>query len=487
MNQQRAVRLEERISFMENLLSNKLADNFLGKPINTSAESDADQSQMKDLASIQQGFFTLAGKGGLAYDKYGCCDSDPTTIIPQARKLVLSILGHSVNLQGLFRPSPPWQCFESEHVRQALPVPGLMKLPDISIINDCVTAYFSSSVRFLLPIIDRTLFKNTINLAFSASSADYPGTSTARACIWAFLSLCSMWNFPGVHVLPVNAFTLATEVENYMPRVLQEDTIDGLQTLLMLLLFHSSSGNLRNGLFLDSLVARLIYRFGAHVNSPPASGEFFHENGLSPVDHHLRNLFWIAYILDKELCIRMGQPAAIQDEACDLTLPPGYAGQLAALGLASERGQLEPRGHLYLTDLRLIKIKSRVYSAIYGPAALHKPDADLLKSIRELDEELEQWRLSIPSQYRPSLSTAPQPMTNTSHHIRMHSILLQVDYYHCVAILHQACGRSKAWTSGETNGVDGIGTSFILAVESSRSSLLFLRNVLPTLPEGTFW
>ena len=167
-----------------------------------------------------------------------------------------------------------------------------------------------------------------------------------------------------MHVLPINASTFAAEVENYMPRILQEDTIDGLQTLLMLvrcqksinpcgaympltlalrirLVFHSSSGNLRTGLFLDSLVARLIYRFGAHVKSPPAS-EFFHENHSSPMDHHLRNLFWIAYIIDKELCIRMGQPAAIPDEACDLTLPPGYEGRLAALGLASECDQLEP-------------------------------------------------------------------------------------------------------------------------------------------------
>lgn len=219
---------------MENLLSNRLADKCFGRPVDTPAESDADRSQIKELSSTQQGFFKLASRGSSAYLENGCCDSDTTTIIPQARKLVLSVMGHSVNLQGLFQPSPPWQCYESDYVRQALPVPRLMKLPDIGIINDCGAAYFSSSIHFLLPIIDRALFKNTITLAFSASSADCPGISSARACIWAFLSLSSMWNFPAVHLLPTDAFTLATQVEYYTPRIIQEDTIDGLQALLMM-------------------------------------------------------------------------------------------------------------------------------------------------------------------------------------------------------------------------------------------------------------
>jgi hypothetical protein len=46
--------------------------------------------------------------------------------------------------------------------------------------------------------------------------------------------LSSMWNFPAVDLLPTNAFTLATQVEYYTPRIIQEDTIDGLQALLMM-------------------------------------------------------------------------------------------------------------------------------------------------------------------------------------------------------------------------------------------------------------
>ncbi|CAI7635341.1 unnamed protein product [Penicillium pancosmium] len=430
-NKQRAARLEARISLVESILCDKLAHN-------SRIGSDSSQSQVKadeELFCYPRGFLVPHDEEELPTLQHEWLNSKPTSIISEAREFVRSVLGRSVNLEALFRPSTPWKCRIPRYMSQEMPIQSFTELADVRIVNDHVAAYCSSPVRFILPIIDRTLFENTINLAFSTPLANASGVSSAKACVWAFLCLSSIWNFPVAHRLQIDATVLAMEVERYIPRILQEETIDGLQALLMLI-----------GLYLDSLITRLIYKFGAHVQSPPGSSiaALPDTDGLSQVHHHLRSLFWTAYVIDKEVSIRMGQPAAIQDEACDLTIPPGQS-------------------------------------------AIQKPDAELFKTIRELDEELEEWRLSIPSQYRPSLSTAIGQATNASSPFMIHAINLQMDYHHCLALIHRACSRSTVWTRGGDIAFDKMATSFRLAVESSRKSLNLLRDALPTLPEGTFW
>lgn len=129
---------------------------------------------------------------------------------------------------------------------QEMPIQSFTELPDVHIVNDYVAAYCSSSVRSILPIIDRALFENTINLAFSTPLAYPSGVSSAKACVWAFLCLSSIWNFPVAHRPQTDATALAMEVERYMPRILQEETMDGLQALLMLVCVQHRQGLVQN-------------------------------------------------------------------------------------------------------------------------------------------------------------------------------------------------------------------------------------------------
>ncbi|KAE8132849.1 hypothetical protein BDV38DRAFT_287324 [Aspergillus pseudotamarii] len=482
-SQQQAAQLEARISLVESILCDTLTNDL-------STGYGASQGQLMigvELQCSPSGLLASPGKGRLPGLQHGWLDSKSASIIPDAQQFVRSVLGHSANLEALFRPCTPWKYYTPEYGSLETPKPTFLELPDVCIINDYVAAYHSSSVHFILPVIDRDLFQSTVSLAFSTSFTS--GAWSARACVWAFLCLSSIWNFPVAHRPLADATVLARKVESYVPRILHEETLDGLQALIMLMAFHSFSGNLQTGLYIDSLISRLLYKFGVHVHRPQGSalGPFPHAKVSSQVDCHLRSLFWTAYVIDKELSIRMGQPAAIQDEACDLTIPPGYGDLLSSLPLFRGQGQTEPAGYLYLTDLRLIQIKARIYDAIYSQPAISKADADLFKVIRDLDEELEMWRLSLPAQYRPSLSSANQQVTNITPPFIVHAINLQMDYYHCVTMIHRACARSKVWQSSSPTVPQGILTSFKLAVESSRTCLNLLKALLPRLPEGTFW
>ncbi|KAJ5504134.1 hypothetical protein N7463_007008 [Penicillium fimorum] len=263
--------------------------------------------------------------------------------------------------------------------------------------------------------------------------------------------------------------------------------MDGLQAILMLMIFHCSSGNLQFALYLNSLIAQLVFILGAHLRYLPAT------NGAPlsvtteayQTTRHLRNLFWTAYVLDKELSLRAGQPVAIHDEDCDLSLPPGYEEQLYILLSSSESDGMVIGSPLFPTDLRLIKIRSRAYTTLYQPGSFCEPGIKL-ESIRQLDSDLEMWRVSLPLKCRPGLLTSQLIATgNTIADI--HILVVRMDYHHCMAMIHQASGRCKAWTGTQNNTIDGVDLSFKIAVETSRSSIISLQNSLHVTPNSAFW
>lgn len=207
----------------------------------------------------------------------------------------------------------------------------------------------------------------------------------------------------------------------------------------------------------------------------------------STLRQHLRTLFWFCYTLDRDLSLRTGQPHCLRDEDCILDIPPVYKENLH-LCLDHSPGSADTNlgSPIFPCDLRLSKIKSRTFDALYSRRAFQKSDVDLLRSIRELDEELECWRMSLPENLRPQLSFAPGH-TKPKNTYR---VFAHMNYYCCVNLIHLAGGRCSAWRSGSTTvreTLDGIQLSLTLSVEASRSLLLFLDDSEARISAASFW
>lgn len=201
---------------------------------------------------------------------------------------------------------------------------------------------------------------------------------------------------------------------------------------------------------------------------------------------HLRNIFWVCYSFDKDLSLRTGQPPAFEDTQCDLTLPPGYQ-EHVYIDMAGHQGASEPPPRPFFSlDLRLSMIKSKAYNALYSVQATRKSDAELLRAIRELDNELESWRVSIPERCRPTVSF-PRTAMPASQFQNMGTVMLQLNYYSCIAIIHQASSRCQVWGDGSSRAMVGVSSSLALSVEASRSTLLFLESAEEILLDEVFW
>ncbi|KAJ5173489.1 transcriptional regulator family: Fungal Specific TF [Penicillium coprophilum] len=490
-------RLSERISRIEQLL----ADNFMGDQIsvvgespqsleaNTTSDTTASNSpsntQPPGSSSVRVHF---AGK------ELGVISLLTGTpfLFPEGREWIRARTGQDVAIDKLSPPRAPWdkergKTFHTFLMNMNMHTNSPYELPDWRTAQLYFQAYKSSKVmRRIFPVIDPELFEETLNTAYGQSPSIFKyGQASARVCVIAFLTFIS--RLPDVKDIvsatttatPIDHDLLSTKAQFLMPLVLQEPaSLDAAQAVTMLTLFELSSGNMRATNYYAAIAARLIFMLGGNLFSSQAIST----DQLGQQRHsQLRNLFWICYTIDKDLALRTGQPPTITDENCDLTLPPGY---LDRAFLDVENEEAPWYGPVFPFDLRLSIIKARAHRELYSVSCLQKSDAELLKSIRELDDALEEWRLSVPPIWRPTVSFSSE---TSDPNMGMHTVMLRLNYHLCMTIIHQASGRCKAWRQGQSGMMDGVSSSMALSVEASRSSLCYLKAAEHVVVDGVFW
>lgn len=233
-----------------------------------------------------------------------------------------------------------------------------------------------------------------------------------------------------------------------------------------------------------ALACRAVFALGGHtvISSMPKDRDLTFEEYE---DHHVRMLFWLCYVLDKDISLRTGQPPVIADQFCDLTLPEEYASSRFLPRQPRQRQNPWLPG-----DLRLSLLKSKVIQSLYSNASLRKSDAELLKSIRELDEELETWRLSIPEEFAPNLLVKNDIRLDKSTKLPKNMFLIEqhLDYHFLLYTIHCASGRCVTGQSGDPQHFSfGLQSSFDLSVEASRSTIVHLSVSADKLAGEVFW
>ncbi|KAM7217968.1 hypothetical protein V8F06_006651 [Rhypophila decipiens] len=363
-----------------------------------------------------------------------------------------------------------------------------LALPDRRIVEEHVRFFCSSFFKLEFPIVDCVLFRDTVNAAYEPfRGPDSPEAIRAKACVFSFLSVMSLFEPDRQPTSPpVDGDVFATKTHALLPLALQDLNLTVLQTLLMLAIHRLFSGQVPSASLLHSLACRIMFMLGGHTLADPWLMNNVADRATRE-RRHLRRLFWLCFMIDKEICLRTGQPPAIDDEQCVLTLPEGYLDvQYVDRSLYTNESLVNDSAIPVMPgDLRLGLIKSKACKLLYSTEGLRKSDAELLRDIRELDEDLEQWRLSIPPQHRPVLSMPRDGARTESIKCPdgIRSIVIHFEYHYLIATVHRATSRCGP----ESSEMEGIRTSHLLTVEASRSTLLYLRFAIHVLLEEAFW
>lgn len=161
----------------------------------------------------------------------------------EGQEWVQSRTGEKASFEKLCAFGPPWQ---NQHRFYTASIPAdfqrlqaPVELPDRKIVEEYLSIYRSSIIRLVFPFIDPVLFQETLNLAYESQQVPMPaGSASAKACVYAFLSVISTFNLDGLHFL-VDSEACSIKAQWFTPQLVQETTVDGLQTSIMLVrLFH---------------------------------------------------------------------------------------------------------------------------------------------------------------------------------------------------------------------------------------------------------
>ncbi|GAB1208407.1 hypothetical protein APSETT445_007155 [Aspergillus pseudonomiae] len=502
INQQKSTGLAERIDRIEKLLTDSL---FREPTPNASPASSGPSGFGIKLPGPSHGQSSLPSSVPLHFAGRELSVVSQLTgipfLLPEGQEWVQSRTGQKIDVDKLSPTRPPWEkqrALNSGAMFNDLQTGQIFDLPDRKVLELHLERYRLSLMQSIFPIVDHELFQETIDAVYQKPSPDSSyAESSLRGCIFAFLAFSSLIMNPCNEVTaptppPVDGEKYFMKAHLLVPQILQgTPTLDGVQAITAMALFELITGSLQSANYFGTLAARMLFMLGAHT-SYPDEAEYpikTTRGRRSRVQRQLRIIFWLCFTIEKDVCIRIGQPQMFTDENCDLTLPPGYVEQLYAdmqvHHCVEELRTCEiTRYPLFPVDLRLSIIKSRAYSALYSFKALKKTDAEILKDIRELDDELERWRMSIPLEWRPTLSFSHEtPDPNVS----MHSVMLRLNYHLCMTMIHQSSSRCKSWAKGQGGMMDGVSSSLALSVEASRSTLLYIEAAEHVLVDGIFW
>ena len=145
-----------------------------------------------------------------------------------------------------------------------------------------------------------------------------------------------------------------------------------------------------------------------------------------------RNVFWIAFMLGKGVCIRSGCPPTLHDEDIGSRLPDPKAYQL-------KYGEGSQPFSLFRSRAELALIEGKVYSELYSARSRLQCENDRLHSVGALDAELEQWKNKIPVAIRPGHDI------QCDQNVFMAFLMLHFAYYDCSETVHRASPHHQSW------------------------------------------
>ncbi|CAG9939882.1 unnamed protein product [Clonostachys rosea f. rosea IK726] len=392
------------------------------------------------------------------------------------------------SIPGPFLPKP----FENLH--------GLNQLPGENVTRQVLQCFLKSHTRLLFPVIDRILFEKTISMAYHGNQDPVTSWVSAAACILCLHAISSRLRDVRALETSVNDTQFADIAQTFLAYLTGEATVESLQAVLMLQEYRRISGQWQNANMLHGLACRMVCELKGHIQHSASSFGIGEPENDRQIDH-IRRLFWICYAKDKDVSLRSGQLPSLAGSYCDLALPEDYSSYYDHLQrLDNGKDTQADQGCTFDTvvpgDVRLSIIGEEAFRLLYSPTALKVNDTELLLRIRQLDDQLENWRLTVPPEFRPRLSIPPdRPFlpnrTKANFLSSVFRLQLQLDYHYALTAIHTTVRRcGSEYSESESLPEDlhlVLHSSIDLLLEASRSTLILLKFAIDLLEEEAFW
>lgn len=176
----------------------------------------------------------------------------------------------------------------------------------------------------------------------------------------------------------------------------------------MVMLFQTMP-DLRPATLLIATALRLAHELEMHTRS---------SHGPDPVLNAERDrVFWAAYLLDKDIGLRIRQPSIQLDADIDLDLPSVEPWDGAGFIFTAD-GQHSL--HYFRERVRLSRIQGAVYDGIWSVRARKLAEDRRAENKATVEHALAEWEQSVPWAFGPGIFTQTAPVQVQGHLVKMH-------------------------------------------------------------------
>ncbi|WYZ42621.1 hypothetical protein EsH8_VI_000320 [Colletotrichum jinshuiense] len=326
--------------------------------------------------------------------------------------------GSSSNESPSHSTDPDSSVFLQESNAKTLP-PLRLVLPDIE-------DYFENSNQ-VLPLFERESFMKMLRGWYA-----YP--AHRKSDVWAavniVLALARRHSYASSPKETQDMQQYINNVQSVLNQLaINEPSFLTLQTVLgLVIVFHGASDPGPASILVATAV-RLAQRLRLHSKAA--------NEDVEPAEALQRNrVFWIAFILDRDLAMRTAQPPIHQDTDIDVDLPgpspPDNAGQIFDFSGKAF--------NYFRSRVQLAYIQGKLYPMLFSVRALKLPQHERGQNMLRLRTMLENWLSSIPADFQPHVVMR----TVSTEYLRYLS-LLHYTHLQLVATTHQADSHHLEW------------------------------------------
>lgn len=313
----------------------------------------------------------------------------------------------------------PTNISTTEMIRQPLSLPTFHQLPSKGFALELLTDGLKSFNAFF-PIFDETELLQKFHARYLDST---PSDPCWWSCINVFLAIAHRFRSMRTYDRAYETKQACGYIHNALAVVAElnvmHSNLAAVQSLVGLAIVLQGTANPHPASVLTAAAIRLAQTLGLHRETP---------YDCLPKDQveQGRRVFWLAYILDKDISLRMKQPFSQDDEDMDAILPSGNTLQLPSPdGLSTT--------DLFKSRIGLAVIQGQVYKKLYSVQATRKPEAQRHEVARELNSILSYWKSSVDIDFEDGAYAPLQPPLTTEI---MHCLVQRFTYINCLVMIN---------------------------------------------------
>ncbi|KAI1780036.1 fungal-specific transcription factor domain-containing protein [Hypoxylon cercidicola] len=265
---------------------------------------------------------------------------------------------------------------------QAVGLPGLPSLQEVLPVVERYLATFNS----VFPLFHPATLLQTVKSWYQNPRSRDP---VAWAVINVVLAVVHHTNSPGDWPPIGNTAAYLNNVQSVLTEIIMRETdLVNVQVLLGLAILFWSAEDSGPALILIGTALRLAHSLGLHTKKSCKH--------YSPTLALQRNrVFWMAYILDRDISLQSKLAPVQLDSDIDLDLPPTEAeDDLAGFVFAADG---HTKVNYFRARVELARIQGNVYDCVYSVSAQNLSSEDKAQNAARILRSLDDWSSRIPA------------------------------------------------------------------------------------------